>query len=280
MNLKPLELALFVSLGFFSVPRVAAVEVIAHRGASHRAPENTLASLRLAWEEGAPAAEVDVRLTRDGRIVLLHDENLQRTAGHPARVVETTLDELRKLDVGTWKDVSFANERIPTLEEAIEATPAGKTLVVEIKCGTEIVPALIEALRRSGKSAGEVVLISFDYEVLKTLKREIPDYRVYWLLGYERNHSMEEMFSTYLTLAKDAGLDGLNLSVEWPLDESTAWRLREAGLRILVWTIDDPEVARHWIQLGATAITTNRPAFMREGLGEEKSPLPEAKSRP
>jgi glycerophosphoryl diester phosphodiesterase len=261
------NLFLFIIVSLLSVPPIQAIEVIAHRGASHAAPENTLASLRLAWEEGAPTAEVDVRLTRDGQIVLMHDEHLKRTAGHSARVAETTLDELRKLDAGKWKSSSFAGERIPTLEEALDATPAGKALVVEIKCGTEIVPAMIETLRGSKKPAREVILIAFDYKVLEALKREIPAYRSYWLLGYDRHRPLDEAFTTYISLTKDAGLDGLNLSAEWPLDDVTARRVLDNGLRILVWTIDHPGTARKWINRGATAITTNRPGFMMKALG-------------
>jgi glycerophosphoryl diester phosphodiesterase len=276
-HLKILSLAV-VSL--LSVSSADAIEVIAHRGASHGAPENTLFALRLAWEEGASAAEVDVRLTRDGHVVLMHDEHLKRTAGHPVRVAESTLDELRGFDVGKWKDPSFAGERIPTLEEALQATPPGRTLVVEIKSGKEIVPALTEILRRSGKPAEEIVLISFDYEVLKTLKRELPAHRSYWLLGHEPNIPLAEIFSTYISLAKEAGLDGLNLSARWPLDEVTARRVLDNGLRILVWTIDNPETARRWIRRGATAITTNRPGFMMEALGVEKVPPPLQNPKP
>jgi len=247
-----------------------AIEVIAHRGASFAAPENTLSALRLAWEEGAGTAEVDVRLTKDGKIVLMHDDTLERTAAQPGRVAETTLAAIRKLDVGLWKDPSFTGERIPTLDEALAATPSGRTLVIEIKCGIEIVEPLVETLNRSSKPSKEIILISFDYEVLKALKREIPPYRAYWLLGYEPNFPLEEIFSTYITLSKEAGLDGLNLGIEWPLDAPTARRVLDNGLRILVWTIDDPELARVWIKRGATAVTTNRPAFMMDALGVKK----------
>ena len=92
------------------------VEIIAHRGASHLAPENTLASVELAWKRGADAVEIDIWLTKDGRIVAIHDEDTERTTGRKWVIADHTLAELRRLDAGSWKDESYAGEPIPILE--------------------------------------------------------------------------------------------------------------------------------------------------------------------
>src|SRR5438876_4057740 len=95
-----------------------ATEIIAHRGASADAPENTVAAFKLAFEQGADGFEADYCLTRDGKIICIHDENTQRTTGIDGVVSRMTLDELRRLDAGVWKGTKFIGEKLPTLQEA------------------------------------------------------------------------------------------------------------------------------------------------------------------
>src|SRR6478752_5983209 len=117
------------------------VEIVGHRGASYDAPENTVASVKLAWEQKADAAEFDVYRTKDGKIVVIHDKDTKRTAGGVNKVVaESTLAELRALDVGKWKGEKYAGERIPTLAEVLATVPAGKKVFIEVKPGPEVVP--------------------------------------------------------------------------------------------------------------------------------------------
>ena len=105
------------------------VEIVAHRGASYDAPENTVAAIKLAWEQKADAAEFDVFLSKDGKIVVMHDKDTKRIAGVDRKVVDQTLAELRKLDVGRWKDAKFAGEKMPTLDEMLATVPEGKQRV-------------------------------------------------------------------------------------------------------------------------------------------------------
>src|SRR4051812_19201695 len=111
------------------------VQIIAHRGASHDAPENTLAAVRLAWAQHADAVEVDVHLTRDWRLAVIHDPDTRRTGDEVCVVADSTLAELQRLDVGQWKDPRFAGERIPTLEDVFGSVPDGKRTFVELKSG-------------------------------------------------------------------------------------------------------------------------------------------------
>src|SRR5262245_53293376 len=112
-----------------------ATEIIAHRGASADAPENTAAAFKLAVEGGADAFEGDYYLTKDGKIICIHDNNTKRTTGVDGKVPQMTLAELRKLDAGSWKGSKFGGEKLPTLSEALALVPAGKKTFVEIKCG-------------------------------------------------------------------------------------------------------------------------------------------------
>src|SRR3954468_15593010 len=121
--------------------------IIAHRGASRDAPENTLAAVRLAWAQHADAVEIDVHLTRDGRLAVIHDPDTQRTTGVPRIVAQSTFAELSELDAGAWKNARFAGEKIPALEDVLAVVPDGKRLFVEIKGGPEVVPELRRCMR-------------------------------------------------------------------------------------------------------------------------------------
>src|SRR5262245_61979826 len=112
--------------------------IIAHRGASHDAPENTLAAFRLAWQQDADGIECDFYLTRDEAIACIHDETTKRTAGVDLTIADATLDQLRGLDVGSWKDKRWAGERIPLIEQVFQTIPKGKRIYIEVKCGPEI----------------------------------------------------------------------------------------------------------------------------------------------
>src|SRR5688572_30548440 len=120
--------------------------IVAHRGASFEAPENTLAALRRAWELGAESSEIDVRLSADGAVVLMHDDTTERTGAVDRAVRDQTLAELRALDVGAWKAPGYRGERIPTLAEALDATPPGRMLFVELKTGAADASAVAAAI--------------------------------------------------------------------------------------------------------------------------------------
>src|SRR5580698_8356847 len=102
------------------------MEIIAHRGSSFEAPENTLAAVNLAWRQRADAVEIDVHLSRDGRLVVIHDSNTRRTTGVNRKVARQTLAELHALDAGRWKGLTWLGEKIPSLEEVLASVPPGK----------------------------------------------------------------------------------------------------------------------------------------------------------
>src|SRR5687767_14672552 len=113
--------------------QVGAVEIIAHRGASWDAPENTLSSMKLAWEQEADAIELDLWLSKDGKLIVSHDADTERFEKQPRKLPELTWAELQQLDVGSWKSDRFKGERIPTLESILATIPADRRAVLEIK---------------------------------------------------------------------------------------------------------------------------------------------------
>lgn len=243
------------------------VEIVAHRGASHDAPENTLAALRLAWAQGADASEFDVYLSKDGQIVVLHDKDTKRTAGLDRKVVDQTLQELRSLDVGKWKDARFAGEKIPTLAEMLAAVPMGKRVFIEVKCGPEIVPELDRVLRAAGLEPERTPVISFNADVIAAVKKARPDLPAYWVVSLkpkkgEKPPTAEQL----LARARTIRADGLDLSAAEALDAAYARKVKAAGLKLYVWTVNEPAVARRMVEIGVDGITTDRPGWLRERL--------------
>lgn len=242
------------------------VEITAHRGASHDAPENTLAALRLAWNQKADSSEMDVFLSKDGKIVVLHDKDTQRVAGVDKKVVDQTLEELRCLDVGKWKGERFIGERIPTLAEMLAEVPCGKRVFIEVKCGPEIVPELDRVLNASGLEPAQTAIISFHAEVIAAVKKARPDLQAYWVVSLRGKEPPEA--ETLIQRARAIQADGLDLSASDVLDCLYARKVKDAGLKLYVWTVNDPKTARRMVEAGVDGITTDRPGWLREKLME------------
>jgi glycerophosphoryl diester phosphodiesterase len=241
------------------------VEIIAHRGASYLAPENTMASVMLGWEKRADV-EVDVHLSKDNRIVVIHDDSTEHITGIDLKVSETTSGELRRLDVGRFKAEEFAGEQMPFLADIVETIPPGRKLYIEIKCGKEILPFLQELITKSGKMS-QIVIIGFDLETV-AMSKELIDVPTYWLKGTEKVEETEEWIPhdpELVQIAVDKGLDGLDVHYAG-VTERFARAVKASGQKLYVWTVDDPEEAARLAKLGVHGITTNRPAWLRDQL--------------
>lgn len=267
----PSEVASVILLSALGGSVADAQLIIAHRGASHDAPENTLAAFNLAWEQGADGIEADFFLTSDGKIICLHDADTQRVAGVKHVVSETPFAVLRTLDVGAWKGDDFRGERMPTLEEIIATVPKGKKIVIELKTGPEIVAPLTAILKDAPLDRDQILLIAFDQETVAQCKRQMPEVKAHWLVRYAQDKATGAWTPTRETVEKglrQSHADGLG--TQGNLDHVDAEFLEElcdAGLcEWHVWTVDDPRVARMYQKLGAVGITTNRPGWMREQL--------------
>lgn len=262
------HIALYQLLCLFAVAAsgcAGPVEIIAHRGASHLAPENTMASVMLGWEKGADV-EVDVYLSADNRIVVIHDSTTKRTGQSELKVSETVSEDLRELDVGSFKAEEFAGERIPFLADVIETIPPGRKLYVEIKCGKEILPYLEELVDASGKKS-QIVIIGFDLETVAASKKFI-DVPTYWLKGTAKDKETEAWIAhdpQLIQQAADNGLDGMDVHYAGITKEFVD-RAKSAGQKLYVWTVDDPVEAARLARLGVAGITTNRPGWLREQL--------------
>lgn len=250
--------------------------IIAHRGASGEAPENTMVAFKLAWELGADGIEGDFHLTRDGHIVAIHDKDTNKvTKGRNKLIVKkTNLKELQGLDVGSWKNETYSKARIPTLEDVIDSLPEGKKFFIEIKCGTEIMKPLIKVIDLKVKERPNlktnISFISFDKDVIKSCRTQWPDIEANYLESYKKIKGISkwapnenEVFRLLkLSLASGIGTQA-NKEV---LNSKFIKRLRHNQLSFHCWTINDIETARYFRDLGVDSITTDFPKRIRDGL--------------
>lgn len=244
--------------------------IIAHRGASADAPENTLAAIREAWKQKADGAEFDIRLTKDGKVVLMHDDTTRRTAGKDLEVKDQPLDELQKLDAGSWKGEKWKGEPVPLLEDILKELPAEKVYYIEIKSGPEILPELARVIKASGRAAVQLRIISFDFETLVKSKNLIPGVKTLWIVDGKKNSiTHKKTYPDLAALAEKtvaAGIGGLNLNQGFPLDEAAIEAIKARGLNVAVWTVNDAAVANRLATAGIDALSTDYPAKVRAEL--------------
>ncbi|MFI8259525.1 MULTISPECIES: glycerophosphodiester phosphodiesterase [unclassified Streptomyces] len=241
------------------------VRVIAHRGASHEHPEHTLAAYRQAIDDGADALECDVRLSADGRLVCVHDRRVERTSDGRGTVSAMTYEELSGLDFGGWKGEAHRGAQVLLFEDLLkEALAADRPvgLAVETKhptrAGGRLEAELVRVLKEHGLadgSDGRVEVMSFSRNALIRLNRLAPGLPAVYLI--ER-----AVRPPRPPFAGHAG-PGIDLLRK---DPGLVARLKAKGLRVRVWTVDEPEDVELCLRLGVDTLITNRPREVREYL--------------
>ena len=243
--------------------------IIAHRGASHDAPENTLAAYKLAWQQGADGAETDVHITKDGRLICMHDDDAERTAGSLVKLSETDFDELRKLDVGAWPEDKYAGEKVPTLVEVLNTVPEGKVFYIEIKSSKDAVrsvPLVKADIDKSNIKREQVRIISFSADAIKACKEQMPEVPAYLLIYFVHDAKTGAWSPTadeVISKLKACDADGVDINVVYRVDQSFIDQIKAAGYSYHVWTINSPHVAERYVKMGVASITTDRPGFLK-----------------
>ncbi len=236
--------------------------VLGHRGASAEAPENTIAAFRRAMELGADGFELDVWRCATGEAVVIHDPDTARTGRVAMPVKDSSLSRLRKLDVGRWRGEAFAGQRIPTLSEVLEDLPAA-VVNVEMKAG--MVPDLalaVEVVRavRQQRAEPRVVVSSFSAAQLGAFRSLAPDVATGFLVApgaiawARATTAVRALRPAAIHLARELAT----------VQRVEAWT--GAGLRVLVWTVDDPEEVARLAGLGVAAVVSNQPGVAREAV--------------
>lgn len=279
-------------------PKSARIEVVAHRGASNDAPENTLAAFKLAREQGADWFELDCRQCKGGEVVVIHDDTVDRTTNGKGKVAELTLEQLQALDAGAWKDARYAGERVPTLKAALELADADCGCFVEVKPVNQgnlkdllqrtaagklgrdenfdreflavvadspdatLARAVIADIRAAGKQKF-VVLQSFSPVICGVLAIEAPELKVE-LLGGARDAASWEGYYRWLFLFE---FNGLNTSAS-ALTEGRLDVIQSGGKSCAVYTVDDKAEMQRLAEWGVNRIITNKPALCLEELAK------------
>jgi len=233
----------------------AQVQFIGHRGASFPAPENTIASAKLAWKLGADAVEIDIHLSKDNKVMVIHDGNTRKTSGKYFKISETNSSVLRTLDVGSFKDEKYKGEKIPFLEEIINIIPPGKKLVIEIKSNKKVIPWMKKVIEKCGKT-DQLVFICFNWDTIIETKQAFPHNDCYWLCG-----TKSKLLKKTQKVSK-FGLKGVDVKYS-AIDREVMEQANKHGLNVIAYTVNKPKEAKRLIELGVKGITTDRPAWLK-----------------
>jgi glycerophosphoryl diester phosphodiesterase len=229
--------------------------VIAHRGFSGVAPENTLAAVRAAINVGADMAEIDVTLTSDGEVVVIHDATLQRTTNGGGEVLRFSLADLGRLDAGSWFSPEFTGERIPTLDTILAEVDDRILLNVEIKSeavGLGVVNKVAAAIR-ARMMTDEIVVSSFTPEALEKMRVIAPEIRTAVLYNAEIHTGMDPV-----ELVTGVGATAFNIK-RVRLTPEMLQRCHDNGIPVAVYTVNKKRHMRKTVALGVDAIFTDRP---------------------
>ncbi len=252
--------------------------VIAHRGDSHNAPENTLAAFKMALDKGADGVEFDVQLSRDGVPMVIHDHDLSRTAGTSARVAELTADELSKVDVGLWfngkypkrQRPEFRLETIPTLETLLNTLRdiSGPTYI-ELKCGEtdyeQTARAVCDVIRDSPLLA-QMIVKSFKLATIPAVRHFLPGVQTAALFAPEIMHFVRRK-KHIIALAREFGAHQISLHHSLATRKLTALAA-EAKMPVTVWTADNTDWIERCRSFRIGSLITNDPAKMLAARGD------------
>lgn len=242
--------------------------VIAHRGDSAHRPENTLASFASALELGAELVELDVQLTADGHVVVLHDPNVDRTTSGQGDVRRMTLPEVKALSAGYPERFgdAWSGERVPTLAEALALCHGRARVMIEIKTDSVtddgeggVEARTVEEVRRQGL-VDQVALISFDHRALLHCRQIAPEIVRGHLFGRTTTREV-------LEAARDADCR-IAMPHKSQLGDEMAARAREAGLKLATWVVDEPEELKALRRFGLYGVGSNVPGVLLEALAD------------
>jgi len=235
------------------------VQVIAHRGAAVNAPENTLAAVRQAIRDQADWIEIDVQETADGAVVVVHDSDFMKLAGEPLKVWDGTLEQIRRIDVGSWRDPRFAGEQVPTLREVLEAVSGRAKLVIELKYygHDQMLEQRVVDLVEAAGMADDVAIMSLKYPALQKVRALRPEWRI-GLLAAKAVGDLSRRDVDFLAVNQGMATAPF------------VRRAEAAGMPVFAWTINDPVTLARVVAAGVSGIITDDPEGMRGLLAERR----------
>ena len=242
------------------------VKWISHRGESIDAPENSIPAFKLSLERKTDGMECDVHLTADQKVVVAHDPSTARMGDLNLRIADSTFEELLKVNISGVQE-KYPEEHIPLLQDTLQYLGSGREYYIELKPGCPaLVPAVAEILACAGMTPEQIVIISFDRELISLSKKNMPQYRALWLNGTPNDMTAESLIAEL----KNMNADGADLYAnENVITPDFIRKMHAAGMIVAVWTVDQPGQAKRLIEMGVDAITSNRAAKLRDMLAEK-----------
>lgn len=242
----------------FAVERT---QVFGHRGASGYAPQNTLPAFELAVEMGCDGIELDVHLTTDGHLVIIHDDDVSGTTDGSGEVSEMSLADAKALDAGSWFDAEFAGVRIPTLDEVFESVGDKLFVNVEIKGMTEGIEQATADCIRKHKMSKRVIISSFNPNILRKFSQVAPDMPIGYLYAPQIPPEVTQLMM------------GVPHQARHPyhemIDQTYMTQAQTFGYKVNTWTVNDADRAVELKALGVDVIMTDIPDVIRSALGYE-----------
>ena len=235
------------------------VTIVAHRGAAGKAPENTMASIRQAIEDKADWIEIDVQETADGDIVVMHDSDFMKLAGNKLKIWEATLPLLADIDIGSWYDPAFSDERVPTLKQVLDVSRGKAKVVIELKYyghDKNLEQRVVDIVENAGM-VDETAIMSLKYDAVKKMHSLRPDWKI-GLLSATAIGDLSSLDADFLAVAMGMASAGF------------VRRTHEAGKQVFVWTVNDPVSMSRMISLGVDGIITDEPEMARQVLTERE----------
>ncbi|SEB40233.1 glycerophosphodiester phosphodiesterase family protein [Paenibacillus sp. GP183] len=226
--------------------------VMAHRGSSRTAPENTVSSIRKAIQDGAGYAEIDLQETADGVVVLMHDYNVHRTTGINKNMWEIRFEELRQASAGEWFNPRFHEEKVPTFEEVVNTAKGNIKLNIELKNNghqKRLAEKTVEILKQKHFNH-DCVVTSFDVGLLKTVKSLDREIKTGLIIG-DKPATLENVLKS-----QDYEAISINYTV---INQDFIKLAKENHKEVFAWTVNDPKIMSDLLNLGVNNIITNHP---------------------
>jgi glycerophosphoryl diester phosphodiesterase len=243
--------------------------IIAHRGESFIAPENTLSSVNLAWRNGINAVEVDVRLSKDNQVVVIHDSNTWRISRKLKWIRYTKLRKLKRIDIGIKKNHRYKGEVIPTLQEVLSTVSKGNKIIIEIKSSCKIIPYLKTVINTSSLQSDQIEIISFSLKTLIEVRKQLSQYSIFWIREldyYWIRKIFRPSINRIISKAIKYNLNGLDLWAGRMLDQHVINEIKSADLKLYAWTVNKPQKAKSLFNMGVDGITTDRAGWIKNQL--------------
>ena len=238
---------------------------IAHRGESISAPENTLEAINLAWQNGADGIEIDVHLSSDNEIIVIHDKSTKRMTGEYRLIRRNTVAEIKRLNIKKNGFNYNYDVKIPTLIEALKTVPAGKYIFIEIKCGIEILPRLKQILKKTTVDIKHIKLISFNLGVISAIKKALPQYETLWVMriGIEKSALFLNGLSSIISKAKQNNIDGFDISYSRFFNQKLVQKIQSNNLKLYIWTINNLNKSKRLSTLKIDGIISDKASDLK-----------------